>query len=175
MNATREILQKRAAQLAREPAAAAETGGALEVVEFQLAEERYAIETAHVREVCPFKDFTPLPCVPPFVRGIMHVRGTVLAVIDLKRFFGLPERGLSEMNKVLVLRGEFMQFGILTDAIIGVRTVPGAGLQPSLPSLTGVRAEYLKGVTPEGQVILDGAKLLASKRLVIHEEVAGPE
>ena len=174
MSTSREILKARALLLAREPRASVESHALLEVVEFRLAEERYAVETVHVREVCPFKDFTPLPCVPPFVRGIMHVRGIVLAVIDLKRFFDLPEQGLGELNKVIILRGADMQFGILADSIDGVWNVPCDSIQSSLPSLTGVRAEYLRGVTPEGLVILDGAKLLSSKRLIVHEEVANP-
>ena len=174
MSTAREILKARALLLAREPASSPAPGAAIEVIEFRLAEERYAIETEHVREVHPFRDFTPLPCVPPFVRGIMHVRGMVLAVIDLKRFFDLPEQGLGELNKVIILRGAEMQFGILADSIAGVRTLPREGIQASLPSLTGVRAEYLRGVTPDGLVILDGAKLLTSRRLIVHEEVAEP-
>ncbi len=45
-------------------------------------------------------------------------------------------------------------------------------LQPSLPTLTGIREEYLRGITKERVVILDAVKLLSDKNIVVHEEVA---
>jgi purine-binding chemotaxis protein CheW len=66
-----------------------------------------------------------------------------------------------------------MRFGILADAIIGVHAIPVADIQASLPTLTGIREEYLKGVTPDRTVILDAEKLLADERIVVQEQVAG--
>jgi purine-binding chemotaxis protein CheW len=66
-----------------------------------------------------------------------------------------------------------MLFGILADAVLGVRRVSVAELQPSLPTLTAVREAYLRGVTAERTVILDAAKLLADERIVVQEQVDG--
>jgi purine-binding chemotaxis protein CheW len=44
-------------------------------------------------------------------------------------------------------------------------------VQPSLPTLTGIREEYLKGVTKERLTILDGKKLLSDKNIIVHEEI----
>jgi purine-binding chemotaxis protein CheW len=52
-----------------------------------------------------------------------------------------------------------------------VETVSLSELQPSLPTLTGIRGEYLKGVTQEGLVILDVEKVLSDKNIVVHEQV----
>src|SRR5260221_13713382 len=52
-----------------------------------------------------------------------------------------------------------MEFGLLADDVLSVRHLPVKELQPSLPTLTGVRAEFLKGVSAESLVVLDGAKL----------------
>jgi purine-binding chemotaxis protein CheW len=65
-----------------------------------------------------------------------------------------------------------MEFGILADSIIGVRTIPLTELQPSLPTLNGVREEYLKGVSKDRTVVLDGKKLLSDRKLIVHEEIA---
>lgn len=164
------ILRERALALAREPEKA-ETAERLEVVEFLLAHELYGIESSYIREVHPLKELTPLPCTPPFVLGIMNVRGKVLSVIDLRKFFDLPEKGLTDLNKVIIVNDDAMEFGILADAILGVRLIPARDLQPSLPTLTEVRADYLKGVTEERLVVLDGGKILMDKRIVVHEEV----
>ena len=165
------ILKARAQALAQEPESATETEH-IEIVVFLLAYETYGIETAYVREVYPLKDLTPLPCTPPFVMGIINVRGQVLSVIDVKKFFELPEQGLIDLNKVIILSDKVMEFGILADAIVGVRNIPLEEIQPSLPTLTGIREVYLRGITTERLVILDAAKLLTDSNIVVHEEVA---
>jgi purine-binding chemotaxis protein CheW len=164
------ILRKRAKLLARQPLQE-KTGGGLDVLEFLLSYETYAIEMSWVAETYPLKDLTPLPCTPSFVAGIINVRGRILSVIDIRKFFDLPEKGLADLNKVIIVHKEEMEFGILADEILGTRTIPLSEVQPPLPTLTGIREEYLKGVTRERTAILDGSKLLADSNLTVHEEV----
>jgi purine-binding chemotaxis protein CheW len=166
-----QILKARALALAREPLQNEAEGERIEVVEFQLANERYAIESTYIGEVYPLKDLTRLPCTPSFVLGIINLRGRILSVIDLHTFFDLPNRGLSDLNKVIVLHEGAMEFGLLADAIVAARWIPRSTLQPSLPTLTEIRAEYLLGVTPERLVVLDGGKILADSHIVVHDEV----
>jgi purine-binding chemotaxis protein CheW len=63
-----------------------------------------------------------------------------------------------------------MEVGILADTIHGVRRIPRRALQPSLPTLTGVRAEYLKGITGERLIVLDADKLLSDSKIVVQDE-----
>ena len=140
-------------------------------MEFLLAYEKYGIESSYVREVYPMKELTPLPCTPPFILGIINVRGQIISVIDIKKFFDLPDKGLTDLNKVIIVTDGKMEFGILADVIPGVRSVALSELQPSLPTLTGVRAEYLKGVTEERFIILDVEKILSDEKIIVHEEV----
>jgi purine-binding chemotaxis protein CheW len=170
---TQRTLKARALALAEEPVPAEAADEHIEVVEFILAHERYAVESQFVREVYPLENLTPLPCAPGFVLGIVNVRGEILSVIDLKKFFELPEKGLTDLNKVIVLQSDNMLFGILADAIVGVRRIPLTDIQPSLPTLTGVREDYLRGVTAERLVVLDADKLLADEGIVVQEQVTG--
>lgn len=169
---TKKILKARAERLARQPTPGQELEEVIEVIEFVLAHERYAIETAYVREVYPLRNFTPLPCTPPFVLGIVNVRGQIVSVVDIKKFFDLPEKGLTDLNKVLILRSGSMEFGVLADLVHGSRVVALRELKPSLPTLTGIRGEYLRGVTADSTVILDAVKLLSDPKIVVHEQVA---
>ena len=170
---TRRTLRARAAALAKEAPAAPLADAHLEVVQFLLAEETYAVEARYVREVCLLEDLAPLPCTPAFVLGIANVRGEILSVIDIKRFFELPEKGLTDLNKILILESDAMRIGVLADAVVGVRRIPLAAIRPSLPTLTGIREEFLRGVTPERTVVLDAGRLLAAKSIVVREQVAG--
>ena len=170
---TQRVLEERARALAREPARVESADEWIEVLEFILAHERYAVASEYVREVYPLEDITPLPCTPVFVLGIVNVRGEILSVIDLKKFFDLPEKGLTDLNKVIVLESKDRVFGILADAISGVSRIQRAGIQPSLPTLTGIREDYLHGVTAERVVVLDAEKLLSDEKLIVQEQVEG--
>lgn len=165
------ILRERAQALARpvETARVAETS--LELLEFRLAQERYALETRYAREVYPLKNLTPLPCTPAFILGVVNVRGRVLPVYDIKKFFDLPEEGLTDLHRVILVHSGELELGLLADVIVGVRTVPADSLQPSLPTLTGIRADYLKGVTAERLVVLDLQRILSDPKIIVDEEV----
>jgi len=165
------ILRARAKALARAPEQSSIGEATLELLEFRLAQERYALETRYVREVYPLKNLTPLPSTPPFVVGIVNVRGRILPVLDLKKFFGLPENGLTDLHRIIIVFGHELEFGLLADVSVGVQTIPLSSLQPPLPTLTGIGADYLKGVTAERLIVLDMDRILTDPRIIVNEEV----
>ncbi len=167
----REVLCSRARALARPPEQAPEAEASLQLLEFRLAKERYALETRYVREVQPLTSLTPLPCTPPFVLGIANARGRIVPVLDMKKLFDLPETGLTDLRHLILVSGNDLELGLLADVIVGVRTLPVDSLQVSLPTLTGIRSDYLKGVTADRLVVLDMARLLADPKIIVHEEV----
>lgn len=167
----RKILNERARNLAKEPPRTDLAGGCLEVVVFRLASEEYGVESPLVHEVFSLRAFTELPGTPSFVLGIVNLRGRILSVIDLKKFFGLPEEGLGELNKILVIKDDSMEFGILADGIIGVRRIALASIQPSVPTVTGIGGEFVKGVTEERLIVLEAKRILRDERIVIRDEV----
>jgi len=165
------VLRERARALARVPAPATAASAVLEVVEFSLGQENYAIEGCYVREVSPLKDLTPLPCTPPFIRGIVNVRGRILPVLDLKRFLDLPDKGITDLHCIIFVRDHDLELGLLADAIGRVGSVPVDGLASSLPTLTGIYERYMKGVTAERLIVLDIERILRDPKLIVHEEV----
>ena len=167
-----KILHARARALAQVAPVAPAEGAEIEVLEFVLAQEHYAFETCWVREVYSLRELTPLPCTPNFVAGVANVRGRIMSMIDIKRFFDLPERGLGDLNRAIILRDGTMEFGVLADQIIGTSRLMLDALQPSLPTLTGIRADFLKGITLQRLVVLDGGKLLSDRSIVVDQEVS---
>jgi len=165
------VLKARARALAEPVHAAGPDGERIDILEFLLSGESYAIETSFITETFPLVDFTPLFCTPSFVMGIINVRGRIVSIVDIRRFFDLPVVGLSNLNRVIVVCDGKMEFGILADSIVGTRSLPQQDLQASLPTLTGIREEFLAGVTADRLVLLDMGKILADGRLVVHEEV----
>lgn len=158
------LLKARAQALARITEQTEVTGAQIAITEFILASETYAFESASVHEVYPLKGLTPLPCLPSFVLGVMSVRSRILPVIDIKPLLNLPKKQMNEVSKIIILQTERMEVGILTDIVLGVRTILANTLHPPLLTLRGPHVQYLKGVTSEGVAVLDGPRLLTSTR-----------
>lgn len=167
----RRVLRERARALARAPASEASAEDTVEVLEFALGEERYAAEARFVTSAEPLTSLARLPCVPAFVAGIVNVRGRMLPVLDLKRLFDLPEKGLTDLHVVIVVSAGDLEVGLLADVVKSVTRVAVAELQPSLPTLTAIGAEYLKGVTADRLIVLDLERMLADPRLIVNENV----
>lgn len=169
------VLESRARQAARRAVETDSTERAerLDVLVFSLAGETYAVEIVHVREVCQLRDLTALPGTPPFLAGVMNLRGRILAIVDLRRLFGLPAAGLTELNRIIVLHHGTDEVGLLADAVDGVRAVPLSDLQAGLPTLTGIREKFLKGITGELMVVLDARRMLEDDSLKIEQAGAG--
>ncbi len=144
--------------------------GWLEVLRFSLGGEHYAIEHEHVAEVLPLAQYTPLPGTPPYVLGIVNVRGHIVSLLDLRVLFELPLSGLADKNFIAILRGAQMEFGLLVDRVQGTVRLHRTDLQAELANLTGVRRAYLLGVTAEQCTVLDGARLLADPQLRVMVE-----
>lgn len=166
------LLKLRAVRLAERPEQDRDEGRRLDCLEFQLSGESYAMEMSYIAETLPLTDFTPLFCTPPFVLGIINLRGRIISVIDLRRFFELPAVGLSDLNRVIVVGNGSIEFGVLADGIVGLRSLPLRELQPPPATFTGIREEFLTGVTADRLALLDIGKILADKRILVHEEVA---
>ena len=172
--AVRALMDERARALARPPEPA-ERADTLAVITFVLATERYAIETQYVREVVRLREFSPVPGAPDFVLGVANLRGEVLCLIDLRRFFDMPSTGVTDLSRMIVIGTERVEFGILVDETFEI-----AGLRPddivSPPeSVAGAGREYLLGVTREALIVLDGAALLRDPRLYVNHDRSSPE
>ncbi len=165
-----ETLESRARNLGV-PRESTDIGESIEVLRFTLAQEHYAVEIEHVEEVHPFRDLAPIPCTPNYLVGAVSWRGRVLGVVDVKKFFGLPERGLVTLNRIVVLKNDTMEFGLMADEILGVSRLPLADLKAAVATLTGIRRDYLRGIGPDSLVVLDGAALLSDERLIVNEDV----
>lgn len=161
----RAIMAERARKLAQVPEVL-DAGETYEVVTFGLGPERYCIETKYTREVVRLVDYTPIPGTPDFVVGVTNLRGEVVCLIDLRKFFGVAERGLTDLSRVIALGTENTEFGIVADQVFEVFTLRAqAILHP--PGSTEVGHEYLLGVTRDAAIVLDGAALLRDPKLTI--------
>lgn len=166
----KRILRERAQALAKPLEAPAPTE-VLDLLVFFLAGERYGIETAHVLEVVPLRELTPVPCTPSFVLGVINHRGRILPVLDLRRLFELAGQGITEGSRIVAVEAGGMTFGIFADAVAGTVRVGAHEVVPPPTALTGDRQVFIQGVTGEMVAVLDLEALARDPRILVNEEV----
>jgi purine-binding chemotaxis protein CheW len=168
---TRSILKMRAVAMAKAPEEIKDPSSMNWFIDFSLGGENYAVESAFVKEVCPLKDFTLLPDVPSYIIGIVNVRGRILPIIDLKSFFNLPKKGLGELNKIIILQDEQMEFGILADQINQTTAIFTDEILPVPRTIKGIGEKYVTGITKDRMILLSAKNLLNDKTIIVYDEV----
>jgi len=165
------ILDKRARALAK--TTEEETGDSMQLVVFSLANETYGIPTEYVKEVQPLRSASPVPCTPGFVVGVVNIRGSIYSVVDIRDFFGVPKREITDLTKVILVNAAGLEVGILADDISEAMNVPLAEIKPPLSAGQGqIKEEYIQGVTKDTLIILNLEAVLRDERVVVHEQVA---
>lgn len=163
----RQIMEQRARRLARPLQQGLATQDLVDHVSFQLANECYAIDCARVLEVFRLRAFTPVPGTPDHFVGVTNLRGTILPIVDLHRFFGLEHEGISDLSHIVVVGRERPDFGLLVDAVRAVEPIVVSDLVPVTAVGDGVERAFVRGVTRDAVIVLDAAGLLADERLVV--------
>ena len=166
-----EILKKRARILASEYDDQRANKDKFEVVEFLLAFELYGVKSSYVQEVYSLKDFAPLPGTPPFLLGITNIRSRIVSILDIKKLFNLPHKGITDLNRIIIIEQGDKEFGILADRIMGIRVMGNNDFKANHMLSSDSLKSYIHGVTEDKLILLDVEKIFNDKRLVINIEV----
>ena len=100
--------------------------GKLQVVEFLLGKEHYAVDLFDVREVVEYTSITKLPNTPSYMKGIIDLRGEITTIIDLKERLNILEKSdIPEENSRIIVLDEKItkaKTGIMVDDVLAVST-----------------------------------------------------
>ena len=91
-------------------------------VVFRLAEQEYALRLENVSEVLRMVAITPLPEAPPWLAGMINLRGRVIAVTDLRLRLGLPAPAHGLNTPIIVVEADGRQLGLIADSVVEVLT-----------------------------------------------------
>ena len=89
----------------------------LQYLTVRLRDELYALRVEYLVELLPAPRITRVPSVPEHILGVMNFRGEILPVIDLKRFFSLPQSDPTADRIVVVVKHGEVRTGLLVDGV----------------------------------------------------------
>lgn len=118
----------------------------MQLVSFRLADEEYGIEIKKVREIILVGEITRVPQTPPYVKGLINLRSTVIPIIDLKLRFGLPETEPTDETRIVVANVAGKTIGVIVDAVSEVLRISQEQIAPPPPTVAGLGREYLVGL-----------------------------
>jgi purine-binding chemotaxis protein CheW len=142
-------------------------------VTFTLMGQEYALPIQNVREIIEFESLTNIPSMPPVVRGVINLRGTVVPVVDLPVKFGQPASELGRGSYIVVVdlmwSGESVRLGLLTLELGRVVEVTDDQVSAVPDFGTRIQSEYLRGVARVDErfvLFLDAERLLSPAELL---------
>ncbi|MDD1730210.1 MAG: chemotaxis protein CheW [Methanospirillum sp.] len=165
---TRRVLSERAAELAKPEGTPSETTS-LEVLSFKLVYRDYAVEMRFVREVVLTREITPVPGTPLHIIGVCPVRGEIIPLVDLRVLLSIPEKGLTDLNQVIVLTDGAITFGILADQITGMTVIPVDEISHSNSQIPLGQPDFILGVDTEERMVINAAAIMADPTMVVDQ------
>jgi purine-binding chemotaxis protein CheW len=168
------LWRRRALELAAAPDRDREAGEMLTLVVLRLGNDCYAVPITAVREILRVGRVTPVSPAPAFVHGVINLRGVVVAVLDLRVFFGIEPGPAGDAARIVVAEGGGMSVGILVERIEEIIDLPATEVKPPLPSAKGIAEDYVAGIAAPGGrmiVLIDLDKVLRNPRIVVDEAV----
>lgn len=114
-----------------EPLRETPAAAALDLVAFRVGSQDFCIESRKVREIRGWTPETRLPAAPPFVRGVINLRGTILPVIDLAVRLGMAPTDCAGRPAVIVVCAGSRLLGLLVDSVCDIVEASEDAVQPT--------------------------------------------
>lgn len=142
---------------------------------FLLEDQEYGLEIFKIREIRGYAPITPIPNVPPHVRGVMNLRGTVLPVIDLRMKFHLPQVEYNKFTVIVIATVGKKTVGLLVDAVSDVLMVGRDEIRDAPDFGAAVDTRFINGVFQSREhltVALNLEELLSECELAVPQQAA---
>jgi purine-binding chemotaxis protein CheW len=146
---------------------------------FSLAKEEYGIGILKVKEIIGMMPITTVPRTPPFVKGVINLRGKVIPVVDLRLKFGIEEMGYTERTCIIVVeiasQAGSVLTGIVVDSVSEVLNIKGADIEETPNFGAKFDTAYILGmakITGGVKILLDIDKVLSAEEITILDKAA---
>jgi purine-binding chemotaxis protein CheW len=153
---------------------AAEPSGAegrqeVQIACFRVGDGFYALDIMRIREIIRPQKLTAVPKAPQFIEGVIHLRGAVIPVSDLRKRFDQPAAEVTGKNRIIICSIGGRIVGLLVDEVLEVRRCARPEIAPAPQFFKGPEAAFLLGVARRGDdlvMILDLDRILTTDEQV---------
>ncbi|MGG4453134.1 chemotaxis protein CheW [Brevibacillus porteri] len=112
----------------------------------KMGNEYYGLSISLVREIIKPLPITRFPKSPPYVEGVIDLRGRILPIINLRKMFDLEPLEQTDDTRFVDLQMDGLNIGIIVDAVSEVMNIPQNLIEPAPPIIAGVEGKYLQGI-----------------------------
>ena len=130
---------------------------------FLIGQEEYGIEIRYVTEIIGIQNITEVPDMPPFIKGVINLRGKVIPVMDVRLRFGVEARPYDDRTCIVVINIGDTLVGLIVDRVSEVLDIPKTDLEPPPRVRKGEESRFIQGMGKVGdkvKIILNAEKLL---------------
>ncbi|WNC13152.1 chemotaxis protein CheW [Brevibacillus brevis] len=121
-------------------------GAAAQSILFKMGNEFYGLSISLVREIIKPLPITRFPKSPPYVEGVVDLRGRILPIINLRKMFGLEPVAETDDTRFVDLQLEGLDVGIIVESVSEVMNIPERLIEAAPPIVAGVEGKYLQGI-----------------------------
>ncbi|HKK64348.1 MAG TPA: chemotaxis protein CheW, partial [Clostridia bacterium] len=134
-----------------------------------IGNEVFGIDITYVTDIIELQKITAIPDMPPYVKGVINLRGQVIPVIDLRLRFSMEEREYDDRNVITVVHIHNTSIGFLVDTATEVLDIPDDHIDPPPRFQENTEKEkYIAGLgkmNQEVKILLNVEKLLSGKEI----------
>lgn len=147
---------------------------ATEYLSFTLGGEHYAIEILKVREIRAWDRVTRIAGAPPFLKGVMNLRGAIVPVVDLRLYLGCGDGECGPFTVMIVLQLASRLAAVVVDTVADVVSLTPADIRPAPDFAALVGSHYIRGLASAAAeetmlVVLDIERLMAAPEMALVE------
>ena len=149
---------------------------------FKLDQEEFAIEILKVNQIIRLQEIFSVPRTPPFVRGMINLRGTIIPIIDLRIKLAMAGRIDTERSCIVVIQldqmREMVNVGVVIDEVREVIEISAADIEETPEFGAGIDTAFITGIAKTGRsvkILLDIGKVLAASEIATITGLSGSE
>jgi len=143
-------------------------GELLQLVTFEVGAEEFAIPILSVHEINRIMEITQVPQSPPFVEGVINLRGKIIPVVDLRKRFSVEDASDSSDNRIVVVEVGERIIGFTVDRVNEVLRISSEIVESPPAMVCGVDSDYVQGVGKLDDrllILLDLGRLFGAREL----------
>src|SRR5690554_5744582 len=123
-------------------------------VKFSVGNDEFGVDIKQVIEIIKLQEVFKVPNTPPFIEGLINLRGKVLTIFNLRKRLGMADADFDENSKIIIVNYNDLLVGFTVDLVSEIVRVDEANIESTPPAITGFDKRFLSGVAKLGDKLI---------------------